>query len=36
MFNNGFHPGIIRISFGTPAENALCISALREVLQQRQ
>ncbi len=29
-------PGVIRISFGTPAENGLCIAALGEVLQQRQ
>ncbi|NBU63470.1 MAG: histidinol-phosphate transaminase, partial [Chloroflexia bacterium] len=27
-------PGVIRISFGTPTENALCVAALREVLQQ--
>lgn len=29
-------PGVIRISFGTPEENTLCVAALREVLQQRQ
>jgi histidinol-phosphate aminotransferase len=29
-------PGVIRISFGTPAENALCIAALRDVLPQIQ
>lgn len=28
-------PGVIRISFGTPAENTLCINALREVLPLR-
>ncbi len=28
-------PGVIRISFGTPAENALCVHALREVLSSR-
>lgn len=29
-------PGVIRISFGTPAENTLCMAALRDVLSQRQ
>ncbi|MEY3990195.1 MAG: hypothetical protein RI985_1276 [Chloroflexota bacterium] len=28
-------PGVIRISFGTPAENALCINALTRVLAER-
>jgi len=28
-------PGVIRISFGTPAENTLCMNALRDVLSQR-
>lgn len=28
-------PGVIRISFGTPAENTLCINALRDVLSTR-
>jgi histidinol-phosphate aminotransferase len=28
-------PGVIRISFGTPEENTLCMTALREVLLQQ-
>jgi len=28
-------PGVIRISFGTPTENTLCINALREVMASR-